>query len=238
MSDRTKARLEELQQMLVGDIDVKKLRTFCHRGVPDKPGMRSVAWKLLLNYLPLSSDRWEGFLERQRELYSEFVRDFIINTHDDKGGSSAGVDDPLGAAVVDDPLGALSLADEDAVAAGGSASAEAGHTKKGSKWDEYFKENRILEQIDKDVRRLNPEFAFYQTTTGMDRPTPSPLRLRVNTTVLASETLATDRSGLSLCGTRHAANGARRTRHTPRSNGVYVSRFRLGHACCPVSALP
>jgi len=35
--------------------------------------------------------------------------------------------------------------------------------------DEYFKDNRTLEQIDKDVRRLNPEFAFYQMMTGVDR---------------------------------------------------------------------
>ena len=35
--------------------------------------------------------------------------------------------------------------------------------------DDYFKENEVLEQIDKDVRRLSPEFSFYQQPTGRPR---------------------------------------------------------------------
>jgi len=87
MGDRSRARLEELQGLLrdAGDgntvIDIKALRTFCHHGIPDKAGMRSMTWKLLLNYLPLDRAEWGAFLGRQRQLYAEFVQEFIVNTH-------------------------------------------------------------------------------------------------------------------------------------------------------------
>lgn len=34
-----------------------------------------------------------------------------------------------------------------------------------STWSTYFKDNEVLLQIDKDVRRLCPEIAFFQTAT-------------------------------------------------------------------------
>lgn len=32
-------------------------------------------------------------------------------------------------------------------------------------WSEYFKENEVLSQIDKDVRRLCPDLSFFQQPT-------------------------------------------------------------------------
>ena len=216
MSGRAKARLDRVQGLLLADdIDIKALRAVCHSGVPDKAGMRASCWRLLLNYLPLSRARWPSFLEQQRDLYASFVKDLITDTHKQGGGvgsggdagsvtssgsgsgsSNAGDADNSASATltteIDDPLGALAL----------------GGTHKETKWDQYFKDNQTLEQIDKDVRRLCPEFAFYQMTTGRDRPTPTPLRMRVNTATLASETLDMSRAGkLSRQGSSSAVGG-------------------------------
>ncbi|VVD04143.1 unnamed protein product [Leptidea sinapis] len=35
----------------------------------------------------------------------------------------------------------------------------------GSSWSKYFKDNEVLLQIDKDVRRLCPEISFFQSAT-------------------------------------------------------------------------
>jgi hypothetical protein len=118
-------------------------------------------------------------LKKQRTLYKEFVKEFIMDTH-----SEATVEqDPLGA-LVSDPLGALNV-DEDAAAAAGAGSAT-------NQWDTYFKDNLTIEQIDKDVKRLCPEFAFFQGETYQPRPEGAkPLHLRVGRRILTSESIAT-----------------------------------------------
>ncbi|KAM6237453.1 TBC1 domain family member 13 isoform 4-T5 [Spheniscus humboldti] len=73
-----------------------------------------------------------------------------------------------------------------------------------SRWNTYFKDNEVLLQIDKDVRRLYPDMAFFQ------RPTDYPcllildpqnefetLRKRVEQTTLKSQTVARNRSGVT-----------------------------------------
>ncbi|TSY69820.1 TBC1 domain family member 13 [Bagarius yarrelli] len=73
-----------------------------------------------------------------------------------------------------------------------------------SRWNNYFKDNEVLLQIDKDVRRLYPDMAFFQ------RPTEFPcqlildsqneyetLRRRVEQTTLKAQTVNRNRSGVT-----------------------------------------
>ena len=71
-----------------------------------------------------------------------------------------------------------------------------------SEWQSFFKENEILLQIDKDVRRLCPDIGFFQQPTEF-----SPLRnfknkefkrlhTRVSHTILKSENV--ERKGLGI----------------------------------------
>uniref|UniRef100_A0A671TCD6 TBC1 domain family member 13 n=1 Tax=Sinocyclocheilus anshuiensis TaxID=1608454 RepID=A0A671TCD6_9TELE len=73
-----------------------------------------------------------------------------------------------------------------------------------SRWNTYFKDNEVLLQIDKDVRRLYPDMAFFQ------RPTDFPcqlildpenayetLRRRVEQTTLKAQTVNRNRSGVT-----------------------------------------
>jgi hypothetical protein len=61
----------------------------------------------------------------------------------------------------------------------------------GESRDTYFKDNDTIEQIDKDVKRLCPEFSFFQSKTGLPRPAGAQrLHHRVAQQGLATESIA------------------------------------------------
>ncbi|KAG0740211.1 hypothetical protein G6F57_004860 [Rhizopus arrhizus] len=108
-------------------IDIKTFRNACFYGIPDEPGLRSTAWKVLLGYLPPDKRMWTNTLKNQRLCYNNWVVDLLQDP----------AEEPLS---VDHPL----------------------NDERGSKWASYFEDNLVLEQIDKDVRRTLPDFAFFQ----------------------------------------------------------------------------
>ena len=53
MAASYKERVEEYIKVITQPkVDVKRLRQLCFYGVPDQPSLRSLTWKLLLDYLP------------------------------------------------------------------------------------------------------------------------------------------------------------------------------------------
>ncbi|ORE07319.1 RabGAP/TBC [Rhizopus microsporus var. microsporus] len=106
---------------------MKTFREACFNGIPDEPGLRSTAWKVLLGYLPPDKRTWASILKSQRLSYYNWVKDLL----EDPAEEPPSVDHPL-----NDQLG--------------------------SKWASYFEDNTTLEQIDKDIRRTLPDFAFFQ----------------------------------------------------------------------------
>ncbi|KAI8971655.1 rab-GTPase-TBC domain-containing protein [Mycotypha africana] len=56
---------------------MKEFRNTCFHGIPDEPGIRATAWKVLLGYLPPDKSLWESTLKRQRLNYYNWVRDFL-----------------------------------------------------------------------------------------------------------------------------------------------------------------
>ncbi|KAG0169037.1 hypothetical protein DFQ28_004051 [Apophysomyces sp. BC1034] len=106
---------------------MKSFREACLYGIPDEPGLRATAWKVLLGYLPPDKRMWHAVLLKQRLSYYNWVNDLL----DEPGGEPPSSDHPLNVAP-------------------------------GSKWAIYFHDNAILDQIDKDVRRTLPDFAFFQ----------------------------------------------------------------------------
>ena len=75
-----------------------------HHGVPDRPRLRSVLWKLLLGYLPWDRAQWRPALDRARASYAEFQREVTVNPY-------TGDIDPLtGARVVESKPAAAAAA--------------------------------------------------------------------------------------------------------------------------------
>ncbi|XP_037081274.1 TBC1 domain family member 13-like [Pollicipes pollicipes] len=136
-----KSRLKELDVMLDEDIIcLKELRKYCFQGIPVEQGRRALCWKLLLNYLPPSRAAWDEALRGQRDTYRRFVREMVVRP----GGRADGsVPSRVDVTERDHPL---SL-DPD------------------SQWQAFFKDNDVLGQIDKDVRRLCPDISFFQQPT-------------------------------------------------------------------------
>ncbi|CDI98636.1 TBC1 domain family 3 [Echinococcus multilocularis] len=99
-------------------------------GCPESYAIRSVVWKLLLNYLPLQKSLWDCTLSKARTEYEGFLVEFVAN----KSRLDKSADHPLSS----DPC---------------------------SNWREYFDDNRILLQINKDCRRLYPELDFFRRPT-------------------------------------------------------------------------
>uniref|UniRef100_A0A1I7VF18 Rab-GAP TBC domain-containing protein n=1 Tax=Loa loa TaxID=7209 RepID=A0A1I7VF18_LOALO len=99
--------------------------------------LRPLCWRLLLGYLPVERQQWPAYLRKQREIYSSLVEDVIVHP----GQSSIAPDHETTA---DHPL----------------------NLNPDSRWNNYFKDNEVLAQIDKDVRRLCPEIDFFQRITS------------------------------------------------------------------------
>ncbi|CAL7949202.1 unnamed protein product [Xylocopa violacea] len=135
-------RLNEFDDVLnAEEIDLVKLKRLCFHGIPDEGGLRPLCWKLLLNYLPPIRNSWSDTLIRKRTLYKTFIEDLIVTPGE---GNSDG--ERTDVTLHDHPL----------------------NLNPDSKWQTYFKDNEVLLQIDKDVRRLCPDISFFQQ--GTDYP--------------------------------------------------------------------
>lgn len=129
-------------------IDTKKLSSVCFsNGLPDDHTYRSLAWKILLNYLPNDRSEWDRTLAKKRNDYHNFVQDLIFA-------------DPLQNQKDDHPL----------------------NPSPTSQWNVYFRDNEVLSQIFKDVRRLYPDISFFQQKTFKSYTKRSPSNSRRNST--------------------------------------------------------
>uniref|UniRef100_A0A3B3ZPP1 TBC1 domain family member 13 n=1 Tax=Periophthalmus magnuspinnatus TaxID=409849 RepID=A0A3B3ZPP1_9GOBI len=160
------------------NINLKTLRELCFNGIPFEGGIRALFvtkyYDILVNIHPLFV-----FVFSKREVYSQFLKEMIIQPGIAKANLGLSREDVT---LEDHPL----------------------NPNPDSRWNTYFRDNEILLQIDKDVRRLYPDMAFFQ------RPTDYPcqlildpqndyetLRRRVEQTTLKAQTVNRNRSGVT-----------------------------------------
>ncbi|XP_075041250.1 TBC1 domain family member 13 [Mixophyes fleayi] len=180
MSSLHKSKIAEFQSILSEpQINLPVLRELCFNGIPFEAGIRCLCWKILLNYLPPERLLWDSVLEKQRETYTHFLKEMIIQPGIAKANLGLSREDVT---LEDHPL----------------------NPNPDSRWNTYFKDNEVLLQIDKDVRRLCPDFSFFLNRTEypcqliMDPENEyETLRKRVEQTTLKSQTVARNRSGLT-----------------------------------------
>ncbi|KAM4019470.1 TBC1 domain family member 13 [Anomaloglossus baeobatrachus] len=180
MSSLHKSKIAEFQSILSEPrINLSVLRELCFNGIPFEGGIRCICWKILLNYLPKDRLLWDSVLKKQRETYDNFLKEMIIQPGIAKAKLGLSREDVT---LEDHPL----------------------NPNPDSRWNTYFKDNEVLLQIDKDVRRLCPDFSFFLNPTEypcqliMDPENEyETLRKRVEQTTLKSQTVARNRSGLT-----------------------------------------
>ncbi|CAH1394609.1 unnamed protein product [Nezara viridula] len=135
-----RARIKEFEDVInEEEIDLYKLKSICFNGIPEEQVNRALCWRLMLNYLPHDRRCWNDVLVMKRKLYAQFVDEMIVNPGASCNESGKIVDVTMS----DHPL---------------SCSPD-------SLWDAFFKDNEVLLQIDKDVRRLCPDISFFQQAT-------------------------------------------------------------------------
>ncbi|KAK9834207.1 hypothetical protein WJX81_008458 [Elliptochloris bilobata] len=139
------ARIRRFRGDLAGvRVDLGNLRRVAVHGIPDRDGLRAVAWKLLLGYLPPETARWPAALAHKRAAYAQFCVELIVDPKDG-GGGGAGRDGSGGAApAADHPLS----------------------QSQDSRWHAFFKDAEMMEQIDRDVLRTHPDMHFFSGDDG------------------------------------------------------------------------
>ena len=96
-------------------------------------------WRVLLRLLPLSTSQWPDRLKSKRNLYKQFIADFITTEEDIMKNET----EPT---FEDNPLS----------------------TEPGSKWNTFFKDEELRETIAKDVHRTHPSYSFFTQGTTYD----------------------------------------------------------------------
>jgi hypothetical protein len=84
-SEKVKKRINDILYCLIGQnkIDYKSTRKYMFEGIPDEfAGLRSVLWKLLLNYLPSNVNEWKDYITDKREDYRNLKTDLLHDEGD------------------------------------------------------------------------------------------------------------------------------------------------------------
>eukprot|EP01025_Chloroclados_australasicus_P041528 TRINITY_DN4400_c0_g1_i1.p1 TRINITY_DN4400_c0_g1~~TRINITY_DN4400_c0_g1_i1.p1 ORF type:complete len:353 (-),score=38.45 TRINITY_DN4400_c0_g1_i1:338-1396(-) len=142
MHSRTKSLITAFSQEKV---DMVSVRQIVFHGMGDDYTLRAICWKLLLRYLPEDRENWKEWLDKSRKLYQNFCEDLLVNPTKLDGharqNSSDRCEDLSGQDVTDSDH-PLNLNDT-------------------SQWKEFFKDEEILEQIQRDILRTHPDMSFF-----------------------------------------------------------------------------
>ncbi|CAO4386179.1 hypothetical protein L5515_018480 [Caenorhabditis briggsae] len=194
MTTRYMERLAKIEEVLLianKKIDMNDLRAGCSYGVPES--LRPLAWRLLLHYLPLERHKWQSFLADQRNNYDQMIEQIIVEP-----GNIAMEQSNSQTSDSDHPLSDHPTSD----------------------WQAFFQDNKVLSQIDKDVRRLYPEIQFFQLLSKFPHPhgMKYPLSRRViNHQELTSQEFGANRDGIVGCVKTNLAKGSHDENQAPNS---------------------
>jgi len=201
-----KARLEQYHTALSRPrVDPREVGSLVYHGCSYNAqesrgfGLRSISWKILLAYLPKNRSEWPSWREKHRRSYDAFIQEMIVHPGSQAPPSDAAA--KVDVTMIDHPL----------------------NPNPTSQWATYFKDNAVLLQIDKDVRRLCPDLNFFQTPTEYpchvltsSKSKIVNLRQRVEQTMLESSSLIKNKSGMTnMVNTRRRTSSSLDYRHLP-----------------------
>ena len=129
-------------------INIDTLRELSFNGISDEiKGLRPLVWRILLNYLPAdNSDSWEDILRQKKAIYEIWKEELIIKpklsikdrfSEEEKAQQKS--TQPKKLSLLDHPLS----------------------TQKNSKWNKFYTDKNLWEEIEKDVKRTRVEIAFF-----------------------------------------------------------------------------
>mmetsp|Transcript_26401 Transcript_26401/g.63686 ORF Transcript_26401/g.63686 Transcript_26401/m.63686 type:complete len:659 (-) Transcript_26401:162-2138(-) len=155
-----KVKLEMFKKALRTDEKIDRKFVCTHAflyGAPETPGFRSILWKLLLDYLPYDRAKWKKVLSERRGLYREWVQELVTNPYQElfvkeerqgevqtgaEGGNNGKPTAVRMQSVAEDEFDPLR------------------HDPR-SDWQQFFKDEELREEINKDVMRTYASFSFF-----------------------------------------------------------------------------
>ena len=85
-SEKIRLRILDIIKILDStNIDFLQLKKIIFEGLPDDvPSLRSLGWKMIMNYLPLNLNEWENYIDKKRMEYNEMKQKIITKLELDK----------------------------------------------------------------------------------------------------------------------------------------------------------
>ena len=133
-------------------ISLKVLSSLAYQGIPDEViGLRSLVWRMLVGYLSVDRNKWEGVLKKSRRDYESFVGEFLVKGNKEKRengellnkSQTSNSKNLTFAKVQDHPL---SKSDS-------------------SEWNSLFKDLELWDEVEKDTKRTRSEMSFFREET-------------------------------------------------------------------------
>jgi hypothetical protein len=179
-SEKLKSRIVEILKILNSEkINSYNLKRTIFEGLPDDiPSLRSLTWKILLNYLSENVNEWEETIdkkrneynERKKEIFGKLEMDLIKKRKIDEKNKEVEILD--GGENINNTLNNITSSSISTVGTDTTPPGKKILKKKNtldhplsmtqnSKWKSYFNDLDLLEEIDKDVRRTRTHMHFF-----------------------------------------------------------------------------
>ena len=202
LSEKTLGKTFDILKILFANkINREALETQCFQGIPSEcNGLRSLCWKILLDYLPLFPNQWRGSLITSRKNYESHINTHVIPRLNAMNSTNLKEKKPLVRAArsqseIAKPVfeeskkledthinGQENIKDEienstldtetkrqnsegPCTWAGFGMDDHPLSTAKDSKWNGFFKDQKLMEDIMKDTKRTRSTTEFFQTFT-------------------------------------------------------------------------
>ena len=81
IAQRTLDRAKDILKLLntPKKINREHLEGYCFQGIPDEfNGLRSLCWKILLNYLPNCPSKWDSALHSYHQTYENYLKEYFL----------------------------------------------------------------------------------------------------------------------------------------------------------------
>lgn len=170
-------RVLEFEELLSQEsVDIDRLSQLCLHGIPDRPNtLRPLCWRILLGYEPVRQSDRSAFLRKQRREYYNFVNDLLV--------------DPFIEASKETKPSKNERRSKKGKKPSEPTKIESNPLNDDSRYTDYYADNLVLEQIDKDVRRGTlADIAFFQQPVPISLLSPLSPHLKPKLSMEAART--------------------------------------------------
>ncbi|XP_023336219.1 TBC1 domain family member 13 [Eurytemora carolleeae] len=150
-------RVKEFDLLLDSEasIDMKSLKKKCFRGIPEGRSRRSIAWRILLGeyFRDVLKTGIKETVENKLAFDPDFHTELTIKDE------FKDLDSVIDEMILSNPETNSPVREDHPL-----------NPNPNSSWQNFFKDNEVLLQIDKDVRRLCPDISFFSQASEYPNP--------------------------------------------------------------------